>query len=168
MGAPPYVVEAVNPTLAVRGDHYILYSLLGAICAVIAIALMRAVAAVEMGHAARRLAESGRGPAIGGLLMIPIAAWSPQVLSAGHGALGTDLAVGASLPFLAIVLVAKSLASIVSLGFGFRGGLFFASLFLGTLAGHLFAGLVALDRRAIRCCRRATPRWSAWRRWRSR
>jgi CIC family chloride channel protein len=41
--------------------------------------------------------------------------------------------------FLASILVAKSLASIVSLGFGFRGGLFFASLFLGTLLGHLYS-----------------------------
>ena len=143
LGAPPYVVEAVNSTLSVRGDHYILYSLLGALCALIAIALMRAVAAVEWGT--RRIGLPGWArPAVGGALMIPIAAWSPQVLSAGHGALGTDLAVGASLGFLATVLVAKSLASIVSLGFGFRGGLFFASLFLGTLAGHLFAGIVAL------------------------
>jgi CIC family chloride channel protein len=32
----------------------------------------------------------------------------------------------------------------VSLGFGFRGGLFFASLFMGTLVGALFAGLINL------------------------
>jgi len=38
-----------------------------------------------------------------------------------------------------MILAAKSLASILSLGFGFRGGLFFASLFLGTLAGHLYS-----------------------------
>jgi CIC family chloride channel protein len=45
---------------------------------------------------------------------------------------------------IATVLLAKCAASIVSLGFGFRGGLFFASLFLGTLVGHLFAaGLAA-------------------------
>src|SRR6185437_14503285 len=42
------------------------------------------------------------------------------------------------------VLVLKSLASIVSLSFGFRGGLFFASLFLGTLIGQIYAGLLDL------------------------
>ncbi len=143
LGAAPYAVEAVNSSIAVPGDHYILYSLLGAICAGLAIVLMRAVAAVEAGTRRVGLASWAR-PAVGGLLLIPIAAWSPQVLSAGHGALGTDLAIGASLTFIAVVLVAKSLASIVSLGFGFRGGLFFASLFLGTLVGHLFAGIVAM------------------------
>jgi CIC family chloride channel protein len=38
------------------------------------------------------------------------------------------------------VFVVKTMASAVSLGFGFRGGLFFASLFIGSLAGQLFAG----------------------------
>ena len=69
---------------------------------------------------------------------------SPQVLSAGHDALHADLALGASLGFILLVLLAKSAASIVSLGFGFRGGLFFASLFLGTLIGHLFADTLTL------------------------
>ena len=36
----------------------------------------------------------------------------------------------------------KSAAAIVSLGFGFRGGLFFASLFLGSLLGHIYADLI--------------------------
>jgi CIC family chloride channel protein len=83
-------------------------------------------------------------PAIGGALLIPIALISPQALSAGHGALHADLAIGASLAFIATVLLAKTAASIVSLGFGFRGGLFFASLFLGTLIGHLFAAVVTM------------------------
>ena len=33
----------------------------------------------------------------------------------------------------------KSLASAISIGSGFRGGLFFASLFMGALLGKLFA-----------------------------
>lgn len=141
LGAPAYAIAAVNSSLAVPGDHYFLYSLLGLICALVAIALMRLVAVVEWGT--RRIGLPGWvRPPIGGLLLIPIAMWSPQVLSAGHGALGADLALGATMTFIAMVLVAKSLASIVSLGFGFRGGLFFASLFLGTLIGHLFAGVL--------------------------
>jgi CIC family chloride channel protein len=37
------------------------------------------------------------------------------------------------------LFVLKAIASIISLGSGFRGGLFFATLFLGALGGHLFA-----------------------------
>ncbi|WP_294046292.1 chloride channel protein [Sphingomonas sp.] len=142
MGMPPYAIEAVNSALAVPGDHYVLYSLLGAVCAMIAIALMRTVTAVEAGTRRLGLPVWAR-PAVGGLLLVPMAAWSPQVLSGGHGALGSDLAITTSLSFLALILVGKSLASAITIGFGFRGGLFFASLFIGTLTGHLFAGVVA-------------------------
>ncbi|MFX4914293.1 chloride channel protein, partial [Acinetobacter baumannii] len=60
----------------------------------------------------------------------------------GHGALHLDLALHPALEFLAIVLLLKIAASVISLSFGFRGGLFFASLFLGSLIGQLFAGIV--------------------------
>jgi CIC family chloride channel protein len=142
LGAQPYVIDAaVGGTIETH--HYIIYGGLGAICALIGIAVMRGVAFVETGTRRAKLPEWAR-PAIGGLLLIPIALISPQVLSAGHGALHADLAVGATLGFIAVIFLAKCAASIVSLGFGFRGGLFFASLFLGTLVGHLFAGCLAL------------------------
>jgi CIC family chloride channel protein len=71
---------------------------------------------------------------VGGLALI-----SPQILSAGHGALHVDLFIDWPLATLATVLLLKSLASAVSIGSGFRGGLFFASLFLGALVGRIFA-----------------------------
>ncbi len=69
---------------------------------------------------------------------------SPHVLSSGHGAikLTLDSALPAIAP-LALLLVLKASASAVSLGSGFRGGLFFASLFIGSLAGKLFAAVMA-------------------------
>ena len=83
------------------------------------------------------------------VLLIPIAMLSPQVLSAGHSALHADLPASAPLMFIATIILAKSLASVISLGFGFRGGLFFASLFLGTLVGHLYADFAGTDRRQV-------------------
>ena len=137
-GVQPYVIDAVAGT-PTETHHYMIYAMLGLLCAGIGIVLMRAVTLVEA--AVRRLTiPDWSRPLIGGFLLVPIAYWSPQVLSAGHGALHTDLAIGASLGFIATILIAKCAASIVSLGFGFRGGLFFASLFIGTLVGHLFAG----------------------------
>jgi hypothetical protein len=44
---------------------------------------------------------------------------------------------------VAIIFALKSLASVISLGAGFRGGLFFASLLLGALGEQLFAALAA-------------------------
>ena len=142
LGIQPYVIDSVA-TMPTETHHYLLYAGLGALCAGIGIALMHAVALVERGTRRARLPDWLR-PAVGGLLLIPVALVSPQVLSAGHGALHADLALGAPLAFIATIFLAKCAASIVSLGFGFRGGLFFASLFLGTLVGHLFAGGLAV------------------------
>ncbi len=143
LGVQPYVIDAVS-TMPTETHHYLIYAGLGALCAGIGIVLMRAVALVETATRRAKLPEWAR-PAIGGLLLIPVALVSPQVLSAGHGALHADLAIGAPLAFIATIFLAKCAASIVSLGFGFRGGLFFASLFLGTLVGHMFAdGLAAV------------------------
>lgn len=141
-GVQPYLIDAAS-TVAVETHHYLIYAGLGAICALLGIALMRAVALVERASRSAGVPDWTR-PAIGGALLIPIAAVSPQVLSAGHGALHADLALGAPLGFMLLILLAKSAASVVSLGFGFRGGLFFASLFLGTLIGHLFAAVLAI------------------------
>ena len=89
--------------------------------AALGIVLMRAVA--EMETLTRRLPiPAAWRPVLGGVLLIPLAWLTPQVLSAGHGALHLDLEYGLPLSFLAAIFVMKSAASIVSLGFGFRGG----------------------------------------------
>jgi CIC family chloride channel protein len=120
---------------------YLLYGGLGLICALAGVAIMRLVGGTDRLVRASPIPPFIR-PAIGGVLVGALALVSPQVLSAGHGALHLDLAVGAPLAILGAVFLVKVAASTVSLGFGFRGGLFFASLFLGTLLGQLYAGLI--------------------------
>jgi CIC family chloride channel protein len=66
-------------------------------------------------------------------------AWNaPQTLSAGHGALHVDLAEDLAIGAMLFLIVTKTIASVVSLGTGFRGGMFFASLYLGALLGRLY------------------------------
>ena len=65
---------------------------------------------------------------------------SHQVLASGHGALASLLVGPLPLREIALVLACKALASAISIGSGFRGGLFFASLFMGALTGALIAG----------------------------
>jgi CIC family chloride channel protein len=141
LGVVPYLVN-VQPGPAIHTFGYLVYAGLGATCALLGIALMRAVALIE--QATRSHLPAWSPPIIGGLLLIPIAMWSPQTLSAGHSALHLDMMDAVPARFIAAVLIAKCLSSIVSLGFGFRGGLFFASLFLGTLVGHLYADALAV------------------------
>src|SRR3984957_5274239 len=78
-------------------------------------------------------------PALGGLAVGLLALQTPQVMSSGHGALHFDGLVSMPLAAIATIFVLKSIASVISLGSGFRGGLFFATLFLGALGGRLFA-----------------------------
>jgi CIC family chloride channel protein len=117
---------------------YGLYAGLGLVAAVFGIGVMRAAAVMERLAGRMPLPKMLRA-AVGGLILIPLALYSPQTLSSGHGALRADLAMGPALQVVLILLALKASASIVSLGFGFRGGLFFASLFLGSLVGRAYA-----------------------------
>ncbi len=104
---------------------------------------MRGVALCETLLAKTRLWTPLR-PALGGLGVGLLALLTPQVMSSGHGALHFSGMVAMPLQIIAGVFILKALASIVSLGSGFRGGLFFATLFMGALGGRLFAAGVDL------------------------
>jgi CIC family chloride channel protein len=111
---------------------------LGIFCAGVGIFIMQGTAFVE--DVARRSAvPPWLRPLIGGAIVGALALETPQVLSGGHGALYVNLANKVSIQVLVAIIVLKSVASAVSIGSGFRGGLFFASLFLGALIGKLFA-----------------------------
>lgn len=138
IGGLPYSIE-IKAQHAPDALAYLLYSGLGLISAFVGVAIMRLVAGAER-VVRRSPIPTAIRPAIGGVLLGALAVISPQTLSAGHGALHLDLAVGMPLMLLALVLLLKTCASVVSLSFGFRGGLFFASLFLGSLLGQLYAG----------------------------
>jgi CIC family chloride channel protein len=139
-GIEAYVV-ALPGAKAITTVDYLLYAALGLVCAFVGIAVMRGVTLLEGQIRRFGIPEIWR-PAIGGFLLIPLAMITPQVLSAGHGALHIDLGAEIALRFILLVLIVKIAASTISLGFGFRGGLFFASLFIGSLVGQLFAGAI--------------------------
>lgn len=140
-GLQAYLI-ALPGAKAITTADYLVYAVLGVACAAIGIAIMRTVTLLELNVRKSPLPEHFR-PVIGGLLMMPLVWITPQALSAGHGALHLDLGAEVALRFILLVFVIKVAASMVSLGFGFRGGLFFASLFIGSLAGQLFAGAIA-------------------------
>lgn len=129
---------SVGPVGDVVGRDLAIAALLGGLAALFGIFIMRGVALCEMGLAMTRLWPPLR-PALGGLAVGLLALLTPQVMSSGHGALHFSGIVSMPLQIIAGVFVLKALASIVSLGSGFRGGLFFATLFMGALGGRLFA-----------------------------
>jgi len=129
----------VGPVGDVLGRDLAIAALLGILAALVGIAIMRGVALCETLLAKTRLWPPLR-PALGGLCVGLLALITPQVMSSGHGALHFAGFVSIPLSVLATIFILKAMASVFSLGSGFRGGLFFATLFMGAIGGHLFAG----------------------------
>jgi CIC family chloride channel protein len=128
----------VGPVGDVLGRDLAIAALLGVLAALFGIAIMRGVALCEALLAKTRLWPPLR-PALGGLCVGLLALLTPQVMSSGHGALHFAGLFAMPLAAIASVFTLKAIASVISLGTGFRGGLFFATLFMGALGGRLFA-----------------------------
>ncbi|HLH92693.1 MAG TPA: chloride channel protein [Xanthobacteraceae bacterium] len=127
--------DAMGP---VTGKDLVIASAFGVIAALVGVSIMRGVALCEQVLDRSKLWPPLR-PLIGGILVGIMAMATPQVMSSGHGALHLSGMMDKPLRFIAMVFILKIFASIVSLGSGFRGGLFFASLLLGAIGGRLFA-----------------------------
>jgi CIC family chloride channel protein len=133
----PYVISAPEAPV-LNFVHYVALIGLGLVAAAVGVGAMRAAALIERGlHAAVpwRIVR----PVVGGLMLGAMALYTPQILGAGHGALGLDFYWPMTAAQLSALILLKLFASLVSLASGFRGGLFFASLFVGSLLGKLYA-----------------------------
>jgi chloride channel protein, CIC family len=143
LGGAPYSLE-VPHVGSVGLEQYLALIGLALVTAAIGIAVMRSSSLFE-----RLFAQSWLPvwikPVIGGVCVGAMAIVTPQVLAAGHGAMVLDLHRDMAAGFIATVIVLKLIACLLSLASGFRGGLFFASLFVGSLIGKLFAALLALS-----------------------
>ncbi len=140
-GAAPSLEIEIPP--GISGLDYVPVLTLGVVSALVGIAIMRAVTLSESLFRRSRLPVWLR-PAVGGLLVGMMALVTPAVMSSGHMAMRLGLDAQFGLTQVAAMLVLKALASAISIGCGFRGGLFFASLFLGVLTGTLFGDLLSL------------------------
>ena len=138
-GTPPL---AVTLPASVPSDVYMLVLIEGVICGLAGIVIMRGVTMIEAGFRRSGIPLWAR-PALGGLVVGLLGCITPKAMSSGHSALHAYINV--AFPFFAVLgfLVLKAVASAFSIGSGFRGGLFFASLFLGALLGKVFAGVLA-------------------------
>jgi len=138
IGSTPYSIT-VGPLSEITDKGLPNFLLLALLCAGLGIALMRGVTLAELAFRRLRLPAAVL-PAVGGVIVGGLALINPHVLSSGHGALKLTLDEGAvALGPIFLLLVLKATASAISLGSGFRGGLFFASLFIGALAGKVYA-----------------------------
>jgi CIC family chloride channel protein len=130
------IVAPEKTTIAIH--DLVLAATLGLLSALLGMLLMRGVAISENMFARLQLRPALRTMA-GGLVVGLLAIVSPQVMSSGHGALRVAGMLDLSFRAVALLFVLKIVASIASLGSGFRGGMFFSSLLIGALGGHLLA-----------------------------
>ena len=137
------VIIPIEISASVPGpaSSYLIYTALGFSSGLAGIAIMRGVTTVETAFNWTRVPATFR-PAVGGVLVGALALLTPQVLGSGHAALHNVLSASVPLGAYMAIFLLKALASAISLGSGFRGGLFFASLFLGATLGKIFAGVL--------------------------
>ncbi|MDE1152262.1 MAG: chloride channel protein [Micavibrio sp.] len=128
-------------TGAVAAFDYAMFACVGIASAFIGILTMQSVTGCEAAFKKLPGPEWLR-PVLGGGLLTSLALLFPQVLGSGQG--GIDQHLHNSWPLLALygLLAAKIAGSAISIGSGFRGGLFSAALFIGCLTGQI-AGLLA-------------------------
>src|SRR5579862_7834798 len=131
----------VSEAMQIHGRDYAIFVLLGVIAAGLGIITMVSVTWIE--RLIRRYAiPVWARPMLGGLIVGLIAFFTPQVLGSGHGAIQEVIEGKDPLLLLILLIPAKALASAISVGSGFRGGLFSSALFLGALFGAASGGVV--------------------------
>jgi CIC family chloride channel protein len=139
----PEQLFSIGRTFYFKQSVYLLFALLGVCSAGFSILAMQSVTWVEKGL--RRIAlPSWLRPAVGGVCLTQLAIFLPQVLGSGHGGIQYLFDHPWPLATLVVVLAAKLIASAISIGSGYRGGMFSSSLFLGCLFGAVFADIAAL------------------------
>ncbi|TXH32035.1 MAG: chloride channel protein [Rhodospirillaceae bacterium] len=135
---PVFVVQGA---LQLQTHDYYAFALLGLASAGLGVLVMKGVTRTEAWFKQWRTPVWLR-PMLGGLIVGGVAMGFPPVLGSGHGAILHNLQEGYTLPILIGLVAAKILASAISIGSGFRGGLFSSSLFLGSLFGSAVAVLM--------------------------
>ncbi len=132
----------VGGNFPIIADSYFLFALMGVGAAAIAVLAMQCVTWTERGFRRYGLPDWLR-PAAGGLALSALALHTPEVLGSGHGAVQLHFDMKFSIAALAVLLAAKLIASAISVGSGFRGGLFSSALLIGTLFGDLCGQVAA-------------------------
>jgi CIC family chloride channel protein len=141
LNRPQPLFEMSGPML-LDTRSYGLFLIMGILAAGVGIVAMQAVTWSERGLRRLQVPEWMR-PFTGGVVLSAVAWEFPQVLGSGHGAIQYHFDMRWALLPLAALLVAKLVASAISVGSGFRGGLFSSSLFLGSLFGGVFVQSLA-------------------------
>jgi len=142
IGNEPIFVVYNHMSLA--ASHYVILAIVGFVAGLLAIVAMVGVTFVEQWSKRASLPTWAR-PALGGVVLGNMAWFFPEILGSGHG--GIEYTISHSphsyeLLLLLGLIAAKIAGSAISIGTGFRGGMFSSSLYLGALYGAAVAIVV--------------------------
>lgn len=118
-----------------------LYVLLGGLAGLVAFAFVWALYWFEDVFDAWKFPEYVK-PAAGGLLVGAVGFYFPHVFGVGYPAIGDALLDNLMFGTMALLVVAKVLATSLTIGSGGSGGVFAPSLFVGAMAGGAFGTVV--------------------------
>ncbi|MGY8737042.1 MAG: chloride channel protein [bacterium] len=155
----PIVISSVVASVATRyaiGNHpafivpdfeivspfeLIPYMVAGIVAGLVAVAFIRTLSFAEDTFAKVPVPEWSKA-AIGGAMVGTMAIWLPNVYGVGYTTIGGALAGTMTAGMMGVLVVAKILATSVTIGSGGSGGVFAPSLFLGAMAGGVVGTLV--------------------------
>lgn len=130
---PPYEL--------VSAFEFLLYALLGLVCAAVAVPFTKALYRME-GVFERLKCPAYFKPMLGAAGVGVVATVFPQVLGVGFPAIDRALIGGYSWALMLLLIGFKVLATSLTIGSGGSGGVFFPALFLGAMTGGVFGTAV--------------------------
>jgi chloride channel protein, CIC family len=113
------------------------FALLGMVCALVAIVFMISIDKAQNLSLKIPLPQWVLPP-FGGLLLGAMAMWVPEVIGVGYQATDNALQGSYGLSMLLLLLFAKIIATSITTGSFFGGGIFSPSLYIGAMAGGAF------------------------------
>ena len=127
------------PTFAVHSPvEYLAYAALGLLAGLLGWAFARVLYLVEDACDWAWRGPEWLRPAAGGLLLGALLLAVPQMYGVGYPVLQNGIEGRYAIGFLLVLLVAKMLATSLTIGIGGSGGVFAPSLFIGAMAGTAF------------------------------
>jgi chloride channel protein, CIC family len=141
-----FAAFAVPPYALLHPAELVTYAGLGLLCGLAAVLFIATLGACEHLFEARLPVHPALRPAAGGLVIGGIGLLFPQVFGIGYEGIGDAMSGGIPVLLMALLVLAKLLATTVTLGSGGSGGIFAPSLFMGAMlggvTGHLAHGVL--------------------------
>ncbi|NJC71215.1 chloride channel protein [Planosporangium thailandense] len=140
LGDHPFLV--LPPFRVASPGEYGLYALLGLLAAGVGVGFSRVLYVIEDVCDRVWRGPEWLRPAVGGVLLGGLLLAVPEMYGVGYPVLGRAVAGRYALWFLLVLLVAKMLATSLTMGIGGSGGVFGPSLFIGAMTGAAFGTAV--------------------------